>query len=433
MKFADYSPPSEPTLQQQEDALRKGLGRAMQWARSGRLDRKFVLQACLNDLRFDWQMDEPRGEWLWPIIEALGAARQLRVPILHALHAAPEGDCGAQLCQLARKYAETGDAAFRSVLYEIVERKPFVYQPWIGEEDLIVLEGEAGFLFAVAVRGRGLAQRGWESDDGMLVDHAVKSVGAERVQEILRSSANAFVQRFREAWCRNREAQSHVKKSGARAEELEATPVASVIVAAGQKNARGYLRSWGRNASQEALCEFVQHLWAERDTRLLAELLRVFSARPLPEFDSRLIDLGRHEDSGVRERAIVALGQNSHPAVREFALGEAAKGLRDGDVVALFAKNWQRFDERRILECLDPPDELDALHWLLRETSDTLKENADSDPSQLGVICYALTPCAACRHSAAKVLVERRAAPAWLTAECCDDAEADTRAFGAKE
>lgn len=45
MKFADYSPPATPSVDQQRDALKKGLGRAMQWAISGRLDEATLLDA----------------------------------------------------------------------------------------------------------------------------------------------------------------------------------------------------------------------------------------------------------------------------------------------------------------------------------------------------------------------------------------------------
>ena len=61
MKFGDYSPPSSPTLDQQRDALQKGLGRAMQWAVNGRLDDELLLEACLRDQRFDWQAEDSRG------------------------------------------------------------------------------------------------------------------------------------------------------------------------------------------------------------------------------------------------------------------------------------------------------------------------------------------------------------------------------------
>jgi hypothetical protein len=86
MRFTDFSPPQSPTLDQQRDALKKGLGRAMQWAQSGRLDGEALLEVCLRDFRYDTQVVDARGDWLWRLIQASGNAARFRVPILHALY-----------------------------------------------------------------------------------------------------------------------------------------------------------------------------------------------------------------------------------------------------------------------------------------------------------------------------------------------------------
>ena len=61
MKISDYSLPSSPSLDQQRDALQKGLGRAMLWAMQGRLNDEPLLAACLRDQRFDMQVETYGG------------------------------------------------------------------------------------------------------------------------------------------------------------------------------------------------------------------------------------------------------------------------------------------------------------------------------------------------------------------------------------
>src|SRR5262249_36887195 len=118
MKIGDYAPPALPSLAQQRDALRKGLGRALRWAASGRLDDGPLLEACLHDQRFDGQVDDSRGGWLWQMIRAVGAPERFRVPILHALYDLSDDRSAGQFCELARRYAEMGDDTFRTRLYE---------------------------------------------------------------------------------------------------------------------------------------------------------------------------------------------------------------------------------------------------------------------------------------------------------------------------
>jgi hypothetical protein len=140
VKFTDYSPPICPSPAQQRDAVQKGLGRAMQWAVSGRLDDGPLLEACLLDQRFDGQVEDPRGEWLWQMIREAKDTQRFRVPILHALYDLSDERSANQLCQLARCYGESGDETFRSRLYEIVEQKPFAQSPWLGEEEVVGLD-----------------------------------------------------------------------------------------------------------------------------------------------------------------------------------------------------------------------------------------------------------------------------------------------------
>ena len=150
MQPADFSPPESPSLDQQRDALQKGLGRAMQWAMTRRLDDEPLLAACLRDQRYDTQLEETRVNWLWEMVRAVDAVDRFRVPILHALYELSDDRSANQLCELARRYAEAGDEAFRNRLYEIVEQKPVADGNCVGEEEIICLEGEKAFLFAAS-------------------------------------------------------------------------------------------------------------------------------------------------------------------------------------------------------------------------------------------------------------------------------------------
>ena len=98
----------------------------MQWAVRGVLDDDPLLQACLRDGRYDTQLEEMRGQWLWKMVQAVDAVDRFRVPILHALYALSDDRNAEQLCELASCFAATGDETFRKRLYEIVEERPIL-------------------------------------------------------------------------------------------------------------------------------------------------------------------------------------------------------------------------------------------------------------------------------------------------------------------
>jgi len=425
MNFADLAPADFPTLDQQLDALRKGLGRAVLWAKAGRLDEGPLLAASLRDLRFDSQLDDARGDWLWGMIEAVGATDQLRGAILDDLTHLPDERNAQQLCGLARHYAASGDEAFRQRLRAIVADKPIADRPWLGEEELILVEGEPGFLFAARVQGQRLVEDDWGWDGAGLVRIAAEQFGAARVTQLLSESAatDEAVARFEQAWRRDETERDHSPPEHV---NLADQSVEEVLLAATQTH--GYrFRGWGRSADEANLRIVANHLCAAREPRVIANLLRVFSARALPEFDARLIELCRHDDSTVQRWSWTALAQNTHPQVRDLALAELVQGVSRGGVIGLLARNFEPGDEARILEVFQPPDDEDERHWLLMEVLDVLKVNPEADSSRLGVVVYALTPCGNCRAKAIRILLKQGAAPDWLRDECRYDANEECR------
>ena len=269
----------------------------MQWAMNGRLDEELLLEACLQDQRFDTQCEDSRGNWLWQMIQALGASQRLRVPILHAFYEFSDERSANQLCELAGFYAEAGDEAFRDRLYEIVRCRPFPACPWLGEKEIIALDGARAFLFAAQVRGRQLANRAWDWDDGSLVSHAIDHFGEERVNKLLDASSETAVATFREGWRREKQRMAKGNPAESHRDRMRAVPVEQIIREAEGDSKCYWFRGWGMHAEEADLKSVLQRLWTEEDPRVIANLVKVFAARALPEFDSRLIELCRHGEA----------------------------------------------------------------------------------------------------------------------------------------
>ena len=375
----------------------------------------------------DAQVESSRADWLWQMVRAVGATGRFRVPVLHALYDLSDDRSANQLCELARRYAEAGDESFRTRLYEIVEQKPVADSPWPGEEEIVALDGERAFLFAARVRGRRLADREWEWDDGSLTALAVERFGEGHVSRLVEASTDEAVRRFREHWRQYQQKQAEQQIHRSHQERMVATSLQEVLRAAEDDGSCFWFRGWGIHADEADLRAVLPRIRAEQAPTVIAKLLRVFSARPLPDFDTRFIELCRHADDEVRRRAFAALEPNAHPLVREFALTEFEKGVRNGSVVALFINNYRHGDERRILEAMELPDDECERHWLLMAVIKVLEKNPEADCSRLGVIGYALTRCENCRFHAVRLLLSRHAAPGWVTVECRYDSGEDCR------
>ncbi|QVL34589.1 hypothetical protein KIH39_11975 [Telmatocola sphagniphila] len=200
MEWDDFSPPPNPNNDQQMDALRKGLGRAMNWALTGRLENEILLNACLENHVFDTMCEPSRSSWLWELLEATSSTGHFRNPILRALENPTDARAVIQLSELAKFYAKGGDDEFRTSLYRIVEQKPFSSDSHLGEKELLDVEGEKGFLFLTRLRGIEYATRDWEWKDRYFVEDAVDRFGEKRVETLLEESSDENIIRFRAIW-----------------------------------------------------------------------------------------------------------------------------------------------------------------------------------------------------------------------------------------
>ena len=425
-------PVKNPSSSHFRDALQKGLGRAVLWAKKGVWnERNVLLEACLNDFRYDASCEEPRGTWLWGIIGAVGAVDDFREAILEALQTLEDGLAAQQACQFCVLYAQRGDGRFRRRLQEIVAQKPVADCPWRGEEELIDLDREAGFLFAVRARGEAFLNREWDWDDTALVRAAVERLGEQAVVVLLdqESPASADVGRFRTNWLAARERKSPEPGQGL-AERMRQLSLDEIVgQAENARNRAAVFRGWGMYAQEADLQAVLARLLQSRNPDVLVNYLRIFSNRPMPRFDERVLGLLDHADANVRGRAYTTVAQNTHPAIRHFAIQNVQERFAAPNFLELFVKNFQPEDGKLLLSHLRVPDDPDQRHSLMMDLIKIVEQNPSAPCLELAVPAYGATPCSVCRSKAVKLLATRKVAPSWLVEECRWDSNSATRAF----
>jgi hypothetical protein len=423
-------PTAHPESKHLQDAIEKGLGRALFWAKKGLwTDKAILLNACLHDLRYDRQCEESRGPWLWQIMGLLGVVSEFRDAILDSLRIVDDGFAGHQLCQFCVYYARDGDERFRQRLREIVTRKPDPSYPSFGERELIDLDGEAGFLFAARIRSEALSSREWDWEDGHLIEEAIEKLGEPAVLALLdrESQSSPAMLRFHDAW----RAAVQLKTDDPRQKHIERMRQYSLtdIIqrAESERSQVGILRGWGMYADEADLRIILDRLLNVQDPAILVNYLQVFSNRPMPEPNEKLLGLLDHEDKNVRFRAYTALAQNSHSLVRKYAVDHLNDRIAEPNFLKLFIRNLMPGDEETLLGALRLPEDEYQCHGFLMDLLEVLEHNPESKCYELAMIIYRFTPCGNCRRHAAKLLINRKVAPAWLIEECRYDAIADTR------
>lgn len=425
MELTDAVPSQDPSEQQQLDALHIGLGRAGIWAQQGQLSPDLLLQACLEDWRFDLQIDDPRSDWLWELMGWLGVRDSFRTFILEDLINSTDDSPVYQLCQLVGHYAAEGDQPCRSTLRHLVELCQFPDRPYVAEKEILRIDGAEGFKFLTRIRGEALKSSDWEWHNDAFVRDASERLGEEMVRSILNESHDPDIVRFTEAWKAQPPSQPWEAGREAR-ERRNRWPADRIIRFAHTGDPCRWFSGWGIKADHKSLSQVADVLWQSDNPELILRLLLVFNRMELPQFHLRLVEFCQHEDERLRRNAYQALAMNSHEVVRQIAV----ERLEQGDfaqAAELFVRNFRSGDEQRLLGAIRQPIDDDQLHGFLINVCDLFEENLEADVSQLGIWSYLNNPCSFCRESLVRLLVSRGQAPLWLREEARYDASNEIR------
>lgn len=408
------------------EALRKGLGRAAIHLRehgAAGLEAD-ILHACLNSLGYDAQCEGNRGKWLWGLLDLAGMKETARTKILHALGESPPGweDTWtvSQLFSLALLYAKAGDEEARQEIYAKFDRQQY-NEEWLGGCQIISLDGMAGMIHVARVLGnRALNEHGYKVDDALL-SSAKEQFGKEAVMTALveRGETDEGVRAFLDDIRRQELAKGQTQPK-------QPKSLQDVLGSIEQAQDRGlWLRRWARTASEQDIGVIFNAMLKEDRPAQLARFLQVFWKRPLPSIPMKVLDLAESRDEDVRNSAICALRNVCDQTVHDLAVRLLQQTPPVPGAVRLLGLTYKDDDHRLIESILPAHGEADDLH----EFGFGILGVASSDPRLSTCLewLYESGPCAECRYSAVRRLIESGSAKTEMLQECLLDCYEETR------
>ena len=436
-----YAPPTHPTFAEQCDALVKGLGRAMQWARERTLDEEPLRSACLECLVYDLQCEDHRDQWLWNLITAAGLRDRLRPAMLASLDDLRPGYDATpqQRCGLAMRYAQAGDEAFRDRLYEIVRTVPLDADAidggdrTLGVEEVVRLDGLDGM---VAISD-SLVERTDDDDLACLLRHLASLLFADdesadgRLLTALQE-AGGDAQRLADRW----EAANREETPKPPAPPItDDRPLAerAIAEAHGEPGSRLSHAEWRDDATPADARLILDAAFATDDLPIVRKLLMRYRWVRERPFDRRLLTLADLPDRFTQARAWSVLREVRHPKIRAIAERGLQAPESDRHWLDALHANFLPGDEPRIEAAMTrwqpsvPPGDGGDRHGLLFGVLSVLERNEHADVDALATRAYFETPCTNCRRRAAVLLRDRGTPPDWLVAETAEDCDESVR------
>ncbi len=416
-----------------EDALVKGLGRALLYVKSYGLDRvkDLVLYACLHDVSYDAQIEGSRAKWLFAMFVGSPYYLEFREAILAALVVEEETWILLQLCGLIKEMALIGDSLAEPLPGRIAEQAlaDFVYrrasfllprqvgdysivEDWIGVNELVEVRGIDALLELSRIYGRRLLANpdDWVMDDLQIFTD--KPTEIVRVFEEYSKKEESIAVYYRYLIDRQVFMTDEERKSTLQSSPRPKISIETIIHAARNKEREhpSIYTLFGVRSTAEELETIFDLLLTELDEDICLRLLWIFRRTLLPRLADRLFDWADSSHGKLRMAAVEVLARISDDRV--YRLGRSKLAHRqltgmDTGTIDLFIHNYHLGDAELILAGLNDVEIVDEDRWTICYGILSLTKK-QSHP-ELGLLLnwmYDITPCSYCRERAVIELKE---------------------------
>lgn len=205
-----------------------------------------------------------------------------------------------------------------------------------------------------------------------------------------------------------------------------------------EANLTGFrLSRWlAKEADSETVAQYAYAYRDQSEVEARAKALEAFACCPYPGDPRPILEDTHSENDKLRRSAWRALENLRHPAVRDFAHNNAAKGDRSLENFALLVTNYNPEDAallESLLRELIFQQKWDDVHAAGMNIFRAFrKASGIPHPKHLLPLLYEYNPCSLCRESALVYMSKHRMLTRELLEECLHDSNDDIRRMAGK-
>ena len=402
--------------------------------------KEIVLEACLQDTRFNAQCEGSRVPYLLEAMELIGDVAFFEQRILGAFPETPtitpefheDAWLGRQFTDFALTFAQRGSHVTHALLRERFAANPEYDEKFSLEKDdaIIELDGLAGLQFV-------LEQYAFVSESNP--DFHINSWFDDNLEEIL--SVEVVQNHLKQSCLENDGIRVLVERSKllktqeplqkAVKREPPSVSYSDLIERLERRNPyAGGVGVWGRFATSALIEQAARDLLDQTDSELIRGYLHVFRSRPVPLDVSHLLTFARHAKVDVRNAALYALRFFRHPAVRALALELRHQPETAIEAIGMLESNYEIGDSSIIMQAIEKQiDNSDTvtIHMFSSRIRDIYRKNRVPEALEPLTALYEVNPCSHCREVIIKLMHEIGILPDWMPEEAAWDSYEDTR------
>ena len=419
-------------------SMLRGLGRCVKAVRQKpEKYRHIVLWACTRDIAYDAQCEGTRSWYVYTMVNTYTDKK----PFINAAAEAlkkyrPNGGWDLlHLSELLMFFALDGDEFARQAVEEkynelliaMRNRKSrpnrvFHTLSDLEQLGLVLTVDRASFLRVAEDFGRLYQEKQYMQDGDFAWFFASKGDQYKKTME-------RAAQKNENIACFLQREQASIAAMEANWERRKANP---------QEKLTGVrLSRWlAKKADKEMIERYALAYREQTQPELRADALEAFVSCPYPDDPQPVIEDAQSACEKLRNTAWEALENVRHPAVRTFALTNAAKGICTPENFALLVTNYIPEDgtvlEDLLCELIAARD-WDGVHAAGMDIFRAFYEDSQiPHPKHLLLFLYTYDPCSYCRESAVQYMSKHRMLTKEILEECLYDSNDDIRRIAEK-
>lgn len=396
-----------------------------------------LLNACLNDLRYDSQAEPVRGDWLYEMISGTEHEAALRKAVFEAISQQQEYYLWQQLASICKGMALKGNEQAQHLLRSFsLTRANDPKTIDLGANEWIEVGGTNALLELARIYGEQILISANVYPTAFLDIFNKKDFDARNFLK-QHGESDLFIKTYAEyidsvnlvtkPTCSNTDAKNKYS--------LENLLEASKGNAPASRFRNKY---FGKDATNEELEKVYDALISATTDVERVKLLWVFIERSLPKVNELFLQWAENADFELRQATTLALANTTDSRIHSLAQSKVRNGCileNDGHSIKLFKSNYCADDVALIREAIyslnDETDDLER-HKLGFDIRDICESQSDLKLVPLILWSYEYNPCSVCRERAIKLLDQFGFFTKELIEECLHDGSKRIREYASK-
>lgn len=387
------------------ESLRCGTGEAYLILRANKnIDfSKDIEKAALKNYAYDPQCEGDRAFYISQLIELSGKKELFVEAVIKALGKERE-DCWnlAQLFALATNYAKQGNERAKHAIYNRFGKKAIKGAEWLGEEEILEIDGLEGIKHIAKVRGKALTKDPDDWEDSFLVDNFQKENPKIKVYNELKKEAetNSFIKKYLDTIKENKWSEPKPPKKPKFNYEFIRNRIDNGSRFPASK-------SVAEKLVKADVIKLANDFRQEKDPDRKEKFLSIFTKIKYPYDYKEILEIAKGKTS--RNNRLVEFACNSlsffeAKDIRQFALSKLSKTNIPYYYLPLLVANYKRGDHKLLAEIANRYKNEDIIHYLVWSYIQIYIANKTKECKKPLEIIYSKLTCGIHRYDIVKIL-----------------------------